>query len=722
MSAGTSKTEVSVECKAAKCDLYLKSGTIAESLGDLFQFDLTLWTYDKDLDLEDLVGQPLAIKVENSNNERWFHGLVCEFTMVMSVRKIRYYRAVVRPELWTLSQRAGCQVFEAKSVTDIIKKCLQDGGIDVGDIARSKVKFDHCVQYRETDLNFVSRLMERHGLYYFFDHSQSKHKLHVAGSMSDHKDTGTFPFVDDPGKGDDTYTIETWEATSRLRTSSYQVEGTKNLTRKSEKKSDKSRFKVSGASKLKIEDFEPVSEYEEPFLSELARVRIEAADASAEEYRGTTKSLQIEAGRLFTLKGHPRRDQCKKYLVVSTAHEIEGVDPTGDEPTDHNIPCDFVTSFAAIDAKTPFRPQVRYTKPSVTGPQLATVVEETDKYGRVKVAFHWGSAKGELTSYWSRVSQNWAGKQWGGVFLPHKGHEVIVEFVDGDPDQPLVTGRVYNKDAMPPLTLPADKESSIIRDHGANEYRMDGKDGAQRVRVYSPHKKSEIIIGKDEKSAGHIYLSEGDELIHFKGNSDETIDVNKTEEVGGDKKVTVKGKCDELTTKDHTLEVQANYKIDTAENWTVEIGGDTSHYVVGDMTDTIDGKTSEVVAKDKKVVVKGKCEEQTTEDHSLEVQANYTLDTTKTVTVKSKDHLTEVEDEMTQKADDFTTDVKKYTLEAEQAIMKLKSKLEQQANDMKLNAKKSFELKTKNGTINCSGSLTLKGKTITCNGGSLVVK
>ena len=358
----------------------------------------------------------------------------------------------------------------------------------------------------------------------------------------------------------------------------------------------------------------------------------------------------------------------------------------------------------------------------LTGPQLATVVEETDKYGRVKVAFHWGSAKGELTSYWSRVSQNWAGKQWGGVFLPHKGHEVIVEFVDGDPDQPLVTGRVYNKDAMPPLTLPADKESSIIRDHGANEYRMDGKDGAQRVRVYSPHKKSEIIIGKDEKSAGHIYLSEGDELIHFKGNSDETIDVNKTEEVGGDKKVTVKGKCDELTTKDHTLEVQANYKIDTAENWTVEIGGDTSHYVVGDMTDTIDGKTSEVVAKDKKVVVKGKCEEQTTEDHSLEVQANYTLDTTKTVTVKSKDHLTEVEDEMTQKADDFTTDVKKYTLEAEQAIMKLKSKLEQQANDMKLNAKKSFELKTKNGTVKCSGSLTLKGKTITCNGGSLVVK
>ncbi|MEC9046746.1 MAG: type VI secretion system tip protein TssI/VgrG [Planctomycetota bacterium] len=722
MSAGTSKAEVSIECKAASCTLYLQDGTIREGLGELFEMELTLWAHQKDLDLSDIVGQPLAVKVRNSNSERWFHGIVCEFSAVMRIRDTRFYRAVVRPELWTLGQRAGCQVFESKSVSDIIKSCLQSGSIDLGSVATSKFKFDHCVQYRETDLNFVSRLMERHGLYYFFEHSQSKHKLNVASSMSDHKDAGTFQFVEDPGTSDDDYVIESWQATSRLRTSSYQIEGTTNLTRKSTKKSDKSRFSVSGASKLKVEDFEPVSEYAEPFLSELARVRIEQSDTEAEEYQGTTQGLGIEVGKLFTLAGHPRSDQCKKYLIAFAVYTIKGPEPSVNDEADFNVPCDFVAMFSAIDAKTPYRPPIRHTKPVVTGPQLATVVEETDKYGRVKVSFHWGSAKGALVSYWSRVSQNWAGKQWGGLFLPHKDHEVIVEFVDGDPDQPMVTGRVYNKDTMPPLTLPADKESSIIRDHGSNEYRMDGKEGAQRVRIYSPHKESDIIIGKGEKAEGHAYLSDGDEFIHFKGNSDETIDVNKTEEVGGDKKVTIKGKCDELTTKDHSLEVQANYNIDVTDDWTVNIGGNNAQHVIGDMTEDVDGKLTEQITKDKKVTIKGKYDEETTADYTLKTNANYSLDTADTINVKSTDHNVEASASMAQTADDFSTKATTYKLDADNATMTIKSTLEQDAKSMKLSASSSYELTAGSTTINSSGSVTIKGSKITCNGGSLEIK
>lgn len=491
MTAETSEYKIEITCPGTDATLHLERGTIQERLGTPFEMNLSLYCEDKEIDLGKLLGEELAVHVTTTKEERWFHGVVCHFSAVGYSERYGHYQAVVRPKLWLLGQAARCRVFESMSVTDIVKKSLQGGAVDIGKAAASKVKFEHCVQYRETDLHFVSRLMERHGLYYFFGHTEKKHTVEIAGSMSDHEDVGAFEY-DAEGSSGDEFQIEEWRATTTLRTGGYRVEGTENLTRSAIDAKGKTRFDIAAAGDLQVDDFEAVDEYAEPHLDELARVRMQAIDATVEEYTGTTRTTKIAAGNLFSLEKHPRADQNRKYLVTAAVYQLEGDLPDGKGASDDP----FVMSFTAIDAKTPYSPPIVHHKPRVQGPHLATVVDETDEYGRVTVKFHWGNPDGEIQSCRARVSQNWAGQEWGGVFLPHVGHEVIVEFLDGDPDQPLVTGRVYNKESMPPLSLPGDKQKSIIRDHGGNEIVMDGTDGSQTITMFCPKHESRMTLGK----------------------------------------------------------------------------------------------------------------------------------------------------------------------------------------------------------------------------------
>lgn len=569
---------VDVVCQDLGSELKLERGTATERLGTLFEITLSLYSDDLDIDLGALLGKPMAIHISTAGGERWFHGVVAHFAMTGMTDRHGFYTAILRPKLALMGEATTSRVFASKSLAEVVQESLQRAAIDVGTVTSSpSVRFEHCVQYRESDLAFVSRLMERYGLYYWHQHAEAKHTLEVAFGTAGLPDLGTFDHAFD-GAGTSDHQITDWRFTKSLRASSYRVAGTEYLTTAGIDAKEQTRFGIDAASTLKVNDFEAVNETEKPHLEELAKARMQAIDATVEDYRGTTDSLAMAVGGLFTLAGHPRADQNKQYLCVAATYQFQGIKPDGTR--DPGRP--YLVQFSAIDSQTPFSPPIVHQKPIVQGPHLARVVEETDENGRVKVAFHWGNPDEDLQSCWARVSQNWAGKEWGGVFLPHVDHEVIVEFLNGDPDQPLVTGRVYNSESMPPLGLPGDKEKSIIRDHGGNEIMMDG--AAKQIRIYCPGHESEIWLGKS------IQISSDSNWINtFLGYAETDIKGKSTTTIGNDNHITVKGNKQE-----HII-----------GKFLVKVGADVMETLLGAQHRNIVGMTSLFVGGMKKEHIVG---------------------------------------------------------------------------------------------------------------------
>ena len=253
-----------------------------------------------------------------------------------------------------------------------------------------------------------------------------------------------------------------------------------------------------------------------------ARARIEELHAGYEQVEARANSRLLACGALFKISDHPRDDQNREYLITSARYSFS----VGDYESGGSESDSFTCSISCIDGKTPFRAERITPKPVVQGPQTAVVVGKsgeqiwTDKYGRVKVQFFWdrlGKAD-ENSSCWVRVSQNQAGKNWGGMFVPHIGHEVIVTFLEGDPDRPIITGRVYNADNMPPLQLPDQKYKSILRDHFSNEIIFDGTPGEEHLSIHSPSHYSILQVGRSVKQftrSTDVKCSYDSESYHF---------------------------------------------------------------------------------------------------------------------------------------------------------------------------------------------------------------
>ncbi|MCR9244819.1 MAG: type VI secretion system tip protein VgrG [bacterium] len=709
--ADNSQYEIEITSSGTAAELRLERATIEERLGTLFEINLSLYSEDQEIDLAGMLGENLTIHVSTTKEERWFHGIVCHFSAVGFSKRYGHYQAVVRPRLWLLGQNAECRVFESMNLTEIVKKSLDRHRVDVGSAASSSVTFEHCVQYRESDLHFVSRLLERHGMYYFFDHTDKKHTVEIAASMSDHSDVGEFDY-DAEGSAGDEYQIEDWRATTNLRSSSYKVTGTKNLTRSSTDANHKTRFSIKGAKPLEIHDFEAVDEEAEPRLKELAQARMQAIDATVEEFTGTTRSTKIRAGALFTLAKHPRSDQNRQYLVVGAIYQLEGDLPDGGGKSENP----FSVAFSAIDAKTPFSPPVAHEKPTVQGPHLATVVEETDEYGRVTVKFQWGAADGELQSCRARVSQNWAGQEWGGVFLPHIGHEVIVEFLDGDPDQPMVTGRVYNKESMPPLSLPGDKQKSIIRDHGGNEIMLDGTDGAQQMHLWCPSHESEIWLGRSIE-----LKSTSDFKNFFTGNWNAEIGGDRDTQVNGSESKTIAQNVQENILGKFNCKVGGDFVQVRLGIFNEFIGGMTSKHIGGAKHERIIGAEMKKIGGIKSETHNGayikKGDNKKAEDYPDAISK------TKDVYVqKAKNFVTEVGEVITQKCQDLKIGAKLYAQDVEDFKVKVDKEARWQAKLFKMKLDTAYEMEAKKLKNKIVGTAMWAAVKFSVNDGNLEVK
>jgi type VI secretion system secreted protein VgrG len=521
------------------------SGT--ERLGRPFQYQLELASEDPQIKAEDIVGQNVTIRLDlGAGRTRYFNGYVSRFTQVTAYGRLARYRATVVPWLWLLTRTADCRIYQDQKIPDIIKAVFKKHEMKDFEesLTGSYSKREYCVQYRETDFDFVSRLMEQEGIYYYFKHENGKHMLVLADSPSAHEPYPEFEELEyhPADKGTKTEEcVSDWVVETCLQPISYAL---KDFNFKNIKDDLLTRAKVGGVqAKADFEGFE-IYDYPGKYTKSAdgdgyARKRIEELQAQYEVATAISDSRVICTGFTFDLTGHPHDDRNGTYLVTSAEYRIDGGESFS--VAEASSECIFGCSFTAISADQAFRTPRTTPKPTVAGPQTALVVGPsgqeiyTDEFGRVKVKFHWDrySKADENSSCWIRVAQVWAGKNWGAIYTPRIGQEVIVEFLEGDPDRPIITGRVYNDQAMPACdpkknpTMSTLKSNSSKGGAGFNEIRFEDKKGEEQIFIHA-EKDEDVRVKNDCKE----YIGNERHLI---------IKSDQFEQVDGDKHLTVKG-------------------------------------------------------------------------------------------------------------------------------------------------------------------------------------
>ena len=486
-----------------------------EALSSPFLYEVEMLSEKDNIKLESLLGEPISIGLETREGAyREFNGIVTDFALVGQLGKTyARYRASVRPWLWMLTQRKNSRIFQKKTVLEVIKKIFTEHGYtDIHESLAADVyqKREFLVQYRETDFNFVSRIMEEEGIYYFFKHEKGKHTLNLCDSVTVHdpirgyEEVPYYPKME--GERRERDHVDTWFTQRRVRSRAYAA-----YDFNFEDPKEPMHGELAQNDKEADAPFE-VYEYPGGFMqnkvgTDVATMRLEELQSDYEIVRGTGNARGLTPGAAFALSGFPRDDQNKQYLLIDVGYQIH---VSGYESGKHEAePPDYRVTFSAIPANKVFRPPRVTRKPRVEGPQTAIVVGKqgediwTDEYGRVKLQFHWDRDKkrNEEASCFVRVAQVWAGTGWGGIHIPRIGQEVIVDFLEGDPDRPIVTGRVYNKLNPVPYKLPDNQTQSGIKSRSTlkgnednfNEIRFEDKKGEEDFHMQAEKDMSSLI-------------------------------------------------------------------------------------------------------------------------------------------------------------------------------------------------------------------------------------
>ncbi len=534
--------------------LLFHSMSTTEQMGRPFQFDLDLLSADPHLRYEGILGQAMTVRLDLTDGKtRYFNGYVSRFDEVGQHDKYASYHVTLRPWLWFLTRTSDYRIFQEQTVPDIIKEVFRAHGFTDFEekLSETYKTWDYCVQYHETDFNFVSRLMEHEGIYYFFRHEDGKHTMVLSDGIGSHSAVSGYEnlqfFPPEGVNRRDQDHIYSWNASHDVQPGVY-------------KQTDYD-FEHPGAdlhtvSKIKqpysnseFELYDYPGSYNKPDEGErYARTRIEERDTQHAIYTGEGTARVLHAGCLFKLEQHPREDYNQEYLITSITHNVVTSEYTsGTAARGSDI---YTCNFNAVLSKTAFRSARLTAKPSVQGPQTAIVTgpsgEEiyTDEFGRVKVQFHWDryGEYNENSSCWIRVAHVWSGSQWGGIHIPRIGQEVIVEFLNGDPDRPIITGAVYNNDNMPPYDLPANQTQSGIKSRSTkeatgnnfNELRFEDKKGSEEVYLHGEKNlKIDVKSSVTETAGSSITNSAGGSISQNAGKDiNRTADANITDKAG----------------------------------------------------------------------------------------------------------------------------------------------------------------------------------------------
>jgi len=561
--------------------------TGGEAISDCFHFTLDLLAdRDTKINPKDLLGKTVSVSMldaDNGEDKRYFHGFVNHLSQGPRDERFQHYSAEVVPWLWFLTLKTDSRIFQDKTVVEIIKAIFDDLKSSFPDVSYrdetmgNHIPLDYCVQYRETDLSFVSRLMEHDGIFYFFEYSKDKHTLVLADSNSSIQAIpgNSIVLYQEGGFGDREGIVTHWQEQIKVGSGKYTFRDhhfqlpTKSLEVTEHAKDSGAPgslevYDYPGAYALRFKNPEQRLGQVQDEGQKLVRIRMEEEESAGHVFTATSDRRNLLCGGKFTLAKHFASDG--KYSVTSIEHSVRQTPDYLSGESSAGSP--YQNRFVCVASDVPIRPFRVSSKPVIAGPQTATVAVKSgedswlDKFGRVRVQFHW-ERKGknnETSACWVRVAQPWAGASWGAHFWPRVGQEVVVEFLEGDPDRPIITGSVYNAANMPPYALPENyTRSGIItrssKNGGSknfNELRFEDKTGQEQIfvnaekdmdhRVEHDHR---IFIGADQHlivKANQTELIEGNKDEHVKGVHVEKIDSNASREVGGDHKEKIAGK------------------------------------------------------------------------------------------------------------------------------------------------------------------------------------
>jgi type VI secretion system secreted protein VgrG len=546
--------------------LLLRSFSGVESISSLFCFELDLLSEDPAIDFDKVIGKTFqfGVKLWEPGKERLFHGFVNRFVQLPSEERLTHYRAEIVPWLWFLTRTADCRIFQRMTVPQIVQEVFRGFGFTDFEtpLQGTYDPWDYCVQYRETAFQFISRLLEQEGIFYFFRHEKDKHVLVLGDSPGAHKPCpgkGKIQFerTAGPGVNRQEDTVLKWELRQELRHGK-EVRTDYNFETPATSLLASVDSMVDQGGNHRFEVFDYPGEYEKRDQGEpWTKLRMEENEAVHTIVSGESRCRNFASGFRFELAGYERRDQNIPYVLTSVTHHAEegGLYSGAGSATD----ADYSNRFTAIPYSVHFRPARVTPKPTVHGAQTAVVVgpsgEEiyTDKYGRVKVHFHWDrkGRQDDDASCWIRVSQPWAGKGWGAISIPRIGQEVVVDFLEGDPDRPLITGRVYNAIEQVPYPLPDNQTVSTFKTNsskgggGFNELRFEDKKGKEDIFLHAA-KDLDIRVENDTRQTvcrdRHLIVQR-DQIEEIRRDHHVTIKGKQAVEVQGPHSMTVKGNC-----------------------------------------------------------------------------------------------------------------------------------------------------------------------------------
>ncbi|QRK06821.1 type VI secretion system tip protein VgrG [Archangium violaceum] len=630
--------------------LVVSGFTGREGLSSLFEFQVDFHPLeDAPLDAKELLGTEALLTVRLPGEKtRHVHGRVRALESLGKEGGRWRYRAWVVPHAWWLSQVKRSRIFQGKTAPQIVKAVLEEGGVQVKlSLSGSYEAREYCTQYRKTDFAFVSRLMEWEGLFYFFEHTEGGHVMVVGDKPNVHEALpggAKLPLRDNDGRAEDAEYVSSLRRVHRMRPGKVHLKDF-DFEKPALDVSGRTQDSINGQDALEVYDYP--GEYVAPAVGKgAAKVRLEEAVQAARTLEGEGVCPRLTAGYRFEVEDEGTH--AGEYVAVEVVHWGRQPETPGRSEAPGNL---YRNHFKCMPSSVPFRPRRTTRVPHLMGLQTATVVgpsgEEihTDEHGRIKVQFHWDREGqwDDKASCWVRVSQTWGGPAWGAVYLPRIGQEVVVRFLEGNPDRPLIAGTVYNGGNPTPYALPDDKTKSTLKSasslgsNGFNEFRIE--DAAGEEEIFTHAQKDEDLVTENDKDQ-HVLgyedlLVKKDRSLVIKGNQTLNVHLDDTSLVEGNQSLQVRGDRTTSTAGSHSEEVEGNqsitvsktftsltnqtasesvgaaktltiggsYAIDVALAFNEAVGGLESTQIGAAYIEDIDGSRQEVIAKNKEVKV-----------------------------------------------------------------------------------------------------------------------
>jgi len=626
-------------CNAPSDRTFLKSARMVEGISQISELTIEFLSDDTTMKLGDVVGHPMTVELDDSEDseKRYFSGhcISAEFIGVMG--GYTHHIATVRPWLWFLTKTSDCRIFQEMDAVAIIQEIFGDHGFSSDVINRTNrncLVRTYCVQYRESDFDFISRLMEEEGIFYFFEYQNGIVKLVLSDDAASCSDIASkeleFFFRDENyGRKDDH--IYDFSAIESVRSGKVTLEDYNFETPTAELKSVATVTSGDHSQRnYGMRDY-PGHFPDTGAGDTLARFRMQAEAAGFQRWRGEGNVRRLAVGQKFELSKHPLSGLNKGYLTVSATHYIQVEEFLDDDDadakknrtlTENRLSFEnndtYRSVFETVEAGTEYRTPRKTRWPEISGLHTAVVMgpdgEEiyTDEYGRIKVKFHWDAnpagANPEAMTCWVRCAVPWSGKNWGMISVPRIGQEVIIQFEEGNPDRPICTGMLYNDANKPPYTLPANMTQTGIVTRSSktgtastfNELLFEDKKDAEFVRLQSEKDYTEIIknnavitIGMEKKDDGDltqtvyhsqtenvetgdltVNVKEGNEIRDIATDHTETIGNDASQSIGNDSSISVGNNVTQDVGNDLTLDVGSNITENAGQKITIEAGSE----------------------------------------------------------------------------------------------------------------------------------------------------